>query len=90
MDIYRRLRRPLGNVSVSLRRYSGVYTDMEQWRQIRRQVLVEGVSKRQIMRKIGLHFRTINKILTHRPIRPVSLKTHLGFSKNIGNRSQVF
>jgi len=42
-----------------------VYRDMEQWREIRRRVLVEGVSKRQIMRETGLHFKTLNKILRH-------------------------
>ena len=38
---------------------------MEQWHEIRRRVLVEGVSKRQIMRETGLHFKTVNKILRH-------------------------
>jgi len=42
-----------------------VYRDMEQWREIRRRVLGEGVSKRQIMRETGLHFKTLNKILRH-------------------------
>ncbi len=32
---------------------------------IRRRVLVEGVSKRQILRETGLHWRTLEKILTH-------------------------
>jgi transposase len=48
-----------------LRRIIGVYTDMEQWHTIRKRVLVEGVSKRQIMRETGLHFKTLNKILNH-------------------------
>jgi len=38
---------------------------MEQWHEIRRRVLVDGVSKRQIMRETGLHFKTVNKILRH-------------------------
>ena len=38
---------------------------MEQWHEIRRRVLVEGVSKRQIIRETGLHFKTLNKILRH-------------------------
>jgi len=38
---------------------------MKQWHEIRRRVLVEGVSKRQIMRETGLHFKTLDKILRH-------------------------
>jgi len=41
-----------------------VFTDMQMWTEIRRRVLVEGVSKRQIQRETGLHFRTLEKILT--------------------------
>jgi transposase len=43
----------------------GVYTDMDQWHEIRRRVLVEGVSKRQIIRQTGLHWKTLEKILKH-------------------------
>ena len=38
---------------------------MEQWTEIRRRVLVEGVSKRQILRETGMHWSTLQKILTH-------------------------
>lgn len=38
---------------------------MEQWRTIRRRVLVEGVSKRQILRETGMHRVTLEKILEH-------------------------
>jgi transposase len=38
---------------------------MEQWTEIRRRVLVEGVSKRQILRETGMHWRTLEKILAH-------------------------
>lgn len=38
---------------------------MKQWSDIRRRVLTEGVSRRQIQRETGLHLSTINKILTH-------------------------
>ncbi len=38
---------------------------MEQWAKIRRRVLVEGVSKRQIIRETGMHWQTLEKILTH-------------------------
>jgi len=42
-----------------------VYTDMEMWRDIRRRVFVEGEGKRQICREYGIHFQTLQKILTH-------------------------
>lgn len=42
-----------------------MYRDMDQWIAIRRRVLVEGVSKRQILRETGLHWRTLQKILRH-------------------------
>jgi len=42
-----------------------MYTDMEQWSEIRRRVLVEGVSQRQILRETGMHWETLQKILHH-------------------------
>ena len=36
---------------------------MDQWLEIRRRVLVEGVSKRQILRETGLHWETLEKML---------------------------
>jgi len=42
-----------------------VYTDMERWTDIRRAVLVEGVSKRQACRRFGIHWQTLQRILTH-------------------------
>jgi len=42
-----------------------VYRDMEQWADIRRRVLQEGVSKRQILRETGMHWSTLEKILSH-------------------------
>ena len=42
-----------------------MYTDIEMWRDIRRRVLVEGESKRQICREYGIHFLTLQKILAH-------------------------
>jgi len=38
---------------------------MEQWAEIRRRVLVEGASKRQILRETGMHWETLEKILSH-------------------------
>ena len=37
--------------------------DMEQWLSIRRRVLREGVSKRQVLRETGMHWETLKKIL---------------------------
>lgn len=42
-----------------------MYSDMDQWIQIRQRVLREGVSKRQIMRETGMHWETLKKILEH-------------------------
>ena len=42
-----------------------VYHNMDQWIEIRRRVLREGVSKRQIMRETGMHWETLQRILTH-------------------------
>jgi len=38
---------------------------MEWWTQIRRRVLVDGVSKRQIQRETGIHWQTLKKVLTN-------------------------
>ncbi len=40
-----------------------MYADMEWWESVRRRVLVEGVSKRQVMRETGIHWETLKKIL---------------------------
>ena len=42
-----------------------MYADMELWTKIRRQVLVDGVSKREILRDTGMHWKTLEKILGH-------------------------
>lgn len=42
-----------------------MYTDMKQWAEIRRRVLVEGQSKRSVLREYGIHWDTLSKILTH-------------------------
>lgn len=42
-----------------------VYTDMKQWSEIRHRVLVQGESKRQILRETGMHWTTLEKILSH-------------------------
>jgi transposase len=38
---------------------------MEQWTEIRRRVLVDGLSQREACQHYGLHWRTLKKILTH-------------------------
>jgi transposase len=43
----------------------GVFTDMDRWMEIRRRVLVEGASKRQVMAEEGIHWETLKKILAH-------------------------
>ena len=40
-----------------------MFTDMQQWAEIRRRVLVEGVSRRQVLRETGMHWKTLKKIL---------------------------
>src|SRR5882762_7208998 len=42
-----------------------VYTDMEQWAEIRRRVLVDGLSKRQACKQFAINWKTLRKILTH-------------------------
>ena len=53
----------MGAMAASDRRR--VRTDMELWNEIRRQVLVEGVSKRQVCREYGLGWRTLEKMLDY-------------------------
>jgi transposase len=42
-----------------------VYTDMENWAEIRRRVLVDGLSKRAACRQYEIHWDTLAKILNH-------------------------
>ena len=42
-----------------------MYTDMENWAEIRRRVLVDGLSKRAACREYDLHWDTLTKILSH-------------------------
>lgn len=42
-----------------------MYTDMEQWNEIRHRVLVDGQSKRSACKEFGLHWQTLQKILKH-------------------------
>ena len=38
---------------------------MDWWMEIRKKVLVEGASKRAVQREYGIHWETLEKILTH-------------------------
>jgi len=42
-----------------------MYRNMNDWAEIRRRVLVDGVSRRQILRETGMHRLTLKKILEH-------------------------
>jgi transposase len=42
-----------------------VFTDMENWAEIRRRVLVDGLSKRAARRAYNIHWDTLRKILEH-------------------------
>ncbi len=52
---------------------------MEQWAEIRRRVLVEQVSQRQILRETGMHWKTLRKILAHS--EPPGYRRDVPFSK---------
>ncbi len=42
-----------------------MYIDMEQWTEIRQRVLVEEESKRSILDETGMHWTTLEKILSN-------------------------
>ena len=42
-----------------------MYTDMENWAEIRRRVLVDGLSKRAACREYDIHWDTLTKVLEH-------------------------
>ena len=42
-----------------------MFTDMENWAEIRRRVLVDGQSKRSVCREFDIHWDTLQKILDH-------------------------
>lgn len=42
-----------------------MYVDMEFWTEVRRQVLVEGLSKRGAVKRFGISWHTLQKILNH-------------------------
>jgi transposase len=44
---------------------TGVFTNMENWAEIRRRVLADGQSKRSVCREFNIHWDTLQKILVH-------------------------
>jgi transposase len=52
-----------------------MYRDLSQWAMVRRRVLDEGVSRRQIVRETGINRGTIRKMLLHRCPQPFSPRT---------------
>ena len=42
-----------------------MYADMEQWAEVRRRVLVDGLSKRKACQQFGINWKTLQKMLTY-------------------------
>jgi hypothetical protein len=42
-----------------------VFTNRENWADIRRRALVDGLSRRAARREYGIHYKTLKRILTH-------------------------
>jgi len=60
-----------------------VYRNMDQWIEIRQRVLRQGVSKRQILRETGMHWKTLEKIL-HNSLPPGYQRTKPARKSKIG------
>jgi transposase len=52
-----------------------VYHDVAQWAMVRRKVLEEGVSRRELAKKTGLSRKTIRKMLLHKLPQPYKPRT---------------
>ena len=52
-----------------------MYHDVAQWTMVRRKVLEEGVSRRQLARQTGLSRNTIRKMLLHELPQPYKVRT---------------
>ena len=48
-----------------------MYTEMEQWIAIRKRVRIQKEKKSKILEETGMHWKTLEKILTH-PSRPAT------------------
>lgn len=60
----------LGDGETSLVAYSA---DIDQWTDIRRRVLLEGLSKRQVLCETGMHWRRLEKALVWKSTHANSL-----------------
>jgi hypothetical protein len=58
-----------------------MYADMENWSEIRSRVLVERVSRRQILRETGMHWRTL-RMGTHYAIDMGIIKCSIQLTLN--------
>ena len=58
--------------------------DMEQWARVRRKVLVDGESKRSVMSAEGLHWETLQKMLSHSRPPGYRLVTPRGRESRLG------
>src|SRR5918912_3289801 len=47
-----------------------MYRDVAQWAKVRHRILVEGVSRRQVVRETGISRKTIRKMLAHPQPQP--------------------
>jgi len=60
-----------------------MYCPLKAWSEIRRRVLVEGLSRRQILRATKMHWLTLKNILEHRESpatgKPSNLKSVQAF-----------
>jgi transposase len=64
-----------------------MFRDLQAWATIRRAVLEDGVSKRQICRETGLHWDTIQRILTHET--PPAYTRRPSSSRPVGHTSAL-
>ena len=74
--------------------------DMDQWARVRRKILMEGRSKRSVMREENLHWETLQKMLAHsrppgyrrvkRPERKIDAHRDFQTPQPVGQRLKPF
>jgi hypothetical protein len=74
-DIWRALGKARGRISDARLVRLPVYHDVAQWTMVRRKVLEEGVSRRQLARQTGLSRNTIRKMLLRELPQPYKPRT---------------
>lgn len=52
-----------------------MYRDVVQWSKIRHRILVEGISRRQVIRETGISSKTVSKMLAHTHPQPPAPRT---------------